>query len=279
MYHSTLLVSIALAVLSIIPVTAQIADNLPPLSDEQMSKIQIPMDHAGPIFTYDATGGFQRVAPPANPVEKLPRLSIYPDGKIVTGGQDQQIQSCEMQISSDELNRFLNFLINENRFYDIQESALKEQLKSSPPERFIADAPTSHFAVDLQDGRHIVEIYALTFAVQAHPANDDLVRLLKIEKRCQQLVAMAHLGNEKQQNELLKSVNDRLHVINPSLDPLSLDHVQWATRFRNGNYQVSFQRIYPASETQPTRTVTARFIQKGPDAEAEITITGAGDMK
>ena len=279
MYHSTRLVSIAIAMLAIVPVAAQIADPLPQLSDEQMSKIQIPMDHEGPIFTYDATGGFQRVAPPANPVEKLPRLSIYPDGKIVTGGQDQQIQSCEIQISTDELNHFLSFVVNESRFYEIQESQLKEQMKSSPQERHIADAPTSKFSVDLQDGQHSVEIYALTFAVQAHPANDDLVRLLKIEKRCQQLVAKAHLGNEKQQNELLKSVNNRLQAINPRLEPLTLDHVQWATRFRNGNYQVSFQRIYEAAETQPTRTVTARFIQKGLDAAAEITITGAGDIK
>ena len=269
MFNLTWIILTLVAVLFTTPTFAQ--DKA--LTEEQLASIQLPMDLDDPVFEYDSFGGMRMAVPKGFAV--TPALRIYGDGKVVAGSSSPALQSCSMVLSQDQLNQFLNFVVNEEQFYDITKEELENKMADTGRQVFIADAPTSKFSINLQRGSNSVEIYALTSAVRTFSEIEEIKKLLEISKKCRKLIAVCHLGNEQQTNELLAKVNEKLKENHPNLDAFEAKDVRFATLYTDGKFNASFRKLFEATNDSAACFVSARVKRLNAKADYEITISEA----
>lgn len=242
-----------------------------PLSDEQLASIQLPMDPEDPVFEFDSFGGY-RMATPAD-FEPTPSLQVFADGKIVTGGHNPTVKSYSRHLSEAELNQFLHFVVNRNGFYEIHTAELKDRMAGTGKELFIADSPTSRFTINLQRGANSVEIYALSFAARTFEEVEEVRKLLEIQRRCQQLIATCHLGDQQQTENLLGKINQQLKEEYPDVPEIQSADVRFATRFTDGKFQSSFRKSFEQGEETQIRVIDVRVFQPAPQAPMKIEIS------
>lgn len=243
------------------------------LTEEQLASIQLPMDPEDPVFEFDSFGGM-RMKIPAD-FEVTPALRIYSDGKVVAGSSSPSVKSCSTMLSSDQLNQFLHFVVNKKGFYDITKKELENKMADTGNEIFIADAPTSKFSINLQRGSNSVDIYALTSAVRTFSEVEEVQSLMEISKKCRNLIAQCHLGNEQQTNELLAKVNEKLKAKHPNLGVFTAEDVRFATRYTDGKFTASIHKTFDATKDFPACSVLARVKRSNAQAAYEITISDA----
>ena len=182
------------------------------LTPKQADAIQVPMEAQGPIFEYGSTGS---IVAPAVGRKSNAILQIFADGKIVVGG-GTGIPKVESRLTDQELTEFLNFIVNENRFYELNSTDIRERM-AKEKEMTILDANSSVFKLELQQGKHEVSVYALWNAVKSFPNFEEIQRLSAIEKRCTALTTKAHLGDRGE--EVLKTVNEKVAELGLRLAP------------------------------------------------------------
>ncbi len=176
------------------------------LTEEQSSNIQLPMDTDHLVFEFDTLGGFRVATPPS--FEPTPALRVYADGRVVTGSSSPTIVGGEGTITDTELKRFLNLVVNKERFYEMSSAGIKEKMTSAVVPMMM-DGATSKFTIDLPKGTHSVEIYALNLAAKHFAHVSEIQQLVAIEKQCRQLIARINLGDPELTKQLLRAVNQK----------------------------------------------------------------------
>ncbi len=247
------------------------------LTEEQLARIQMPMDPADPVLEYDASGGF-RMALPAGFVA-TPILRVYSDGKVVTGGASSGTKSCEAKLSEDQLNQLLHWIVNEKKFYEIDEDKIKNQLMESANPMLVADAATSQFKLNLQRGTHSASVYALRMMAPKVKEISEMQTLLALQERCQLLVAKTIIGDDEEQRVLLKAVNAEFAKLHPNHNRFLASDIMFATRYDDGRFRVSLRKTFEKSNQLPGRRFAVRVMQDSPDDELAVSISAPVKMR
>jgi hypothetical protein len=258
-------------------VNAQLTQASTKLTEEQLIKIQLPMDPTDPILEYDSTGGFRMALPQG--FVSTPILRVYADGKVVTGGSAPEAKSCETKLSESQLNQLLHWVVNEKKFYEIDEQEIKRQLLESGNAMMVADAATSQFKLNLQRGSHQVDVYALMMMAPRNKEVEEMQTLLDVQRRCQLLVAKTTIGDDEEMRVLLEAVNSEFAKSQPNLNKFLANDVTFATRYKDGRYRVSLRKTFEKSGELPSRRFTARVMQNSPDGELAVSISGAVPLR
>ncbi len=240
------------------------------LNKNQLDAIQIQMDTKGPIFLYDQSGGF-RIAPPTKPA---PDFQLFADGRVEIGGANYGMPKLKSKLSGTELTRFLNLIVNENRFYELNEQEIEKQMKAGKPKLQLRDAPTTRFEINLQQGKKEISVYALWNAFQNFPDVEELERLSNIEKACKLIITQTHLGDDGE--KVLKAVNDAVAKLDQKIDPFTMAEIQNATRLTTGRFQVRFTRNLPASngQTSEPKSMSAIYFRSDAKSEPQVNFYG-----
>lgn len=248
-----------------------IADEPLQLTAPQSKAIEFKKDQQEPLFTFNASGGFRIANQGAKP---LPNFQVFADGRIVTGGANPGTPNLNAQMTEAELTRFLNFVVNENQFFEIDPDALKQSMEAKRATVRIADAPTSTFKIQVNQGTKEVSIYALWFSVSNFPELDELNQLSKIEKRCKLIVSKIQLGDDA--DMVLKQINEAVEKLGLGIKPFVIDELENSARSANGRFQARFGRnLSPDQTTAPANpTFNAIYFQKDSKTAPEVKFYG-----
>ena len=236
---------------------------------QELAAIEFSVEGKEPIFEYSRAKS--QVAS-TNGKKFIPDLQIFPNGRVVLGGRNPSIKQFDSSISKVDLTQLLHLIVNQNRFYEIDMAETKKQMKSKKVKVTLADANTQAFAIKLPKGKKEIQVYALYNATSNFPDIENVQRLARIEKACNDVITKIHLGDDGP--AILALVNKACADHEQEIEPFKLEDLRLATRMIRGRFQVSFQRIYPAVGKTPERKLNAIYFRKDENSKPSVMFYG-----
>lgn len=186
--------------------------------DEAPAKYELPENGNAVIFAYDLQNGFtpprQNLAPVllirANGRVEMP--SLYGEGRDIKG-----------QLSETELQAFLRFLIEENKFVEFDARIVQgkiEQIRARKKVPQIADAPDTVISLQIPGHSHSVRQPAVGMPAEFKEVTA-LQQLLSIRRAVNRLMSETRVGGKSGIAKLLATVNEKLKIEHPDVAPLS----------------------------------------------------------
>ena len=228
---------------------------------------ELPTDDSVPVFTFDYSGGF-RMRPPEGFVRQ-PQLQIFPDGRVLRSPNMPDLPSAEITISEEKLNEFLDAVVNQHKFYEIDAQEIKDAIEKTGKPLMIADAPNLDVAINLGQGTHEVRLYAASFAATQHPDIEPLADLVAIEKLSRRLVAVANLGGYDRLDRAVEQVNLKLANEHPEIPAFNEDQLQFASKNIQGVTTATFSAKVVSEEK--SAVVRASYSIKN-DGKEEVRV-------
>ncbi len=227
---------------------------------------ELPTDNDTPVLTFDYSGGF-RMRPPEGFV-KLPQLQIFPNGRVLRSPNGPNMPSSEITLNEDQLNAFLEDVVNQHKFYEIEADAIRSAIEKSGKQVRIADAPSLDVSINLGQGTHEVSVYAVSFSARQFPDIEPLANLAAIEKTCRHLLAVTDLGGFENLEKSIEQVNEKLAKDHPEIPAMTVDNLQFASK-NQGVTTASFNST--VEENGKTTTIRGTYTIKA-DGSQEVQI-------
>ena len=194
------------------------------------------------------------------------------EARIVRIEADGTIRLRNGTTSADpeQIQELLRFIVEDQRFFDIDQQALKLAVHQANSRYGTAiavmDGNTTTVSVRLRDRVHAVEQYALEFSAQRYSAVPALQRLAAVERAIVRFVAIAHLGGESTALRMLRAANDELYARYPEVELLTMDDLATAGTRKDGALVAHFRR----SASATTVTVATVALPEGGEPVAKV---------
>lgn len=191
--------------------------NLSFAQDGQQGPYPLPADAKEAVFIYDEQNGF---LPPRQ--NKAPMVTIRADGTIEMPALYSQREGITGKLSPQELQQFLTFVIEKNRFFEIDEAKLRADMKRADLRRDVvqvSDAPDNIFEIRLADRKHFVSQY--TGMAPLYKQVEALQQLFAIQRRVYRLKSETNVGGKKGIAALVKQANAALKDQYPDIKPFT----------------------------------------------------------
>jgi len=203
--------------------------------------IELPDDPEAVIITYDTVGGY-RVLTPAG-FEPTPLLRLLANGKVLVGRNNPNSPKLEYQLTKEEFDDLLEDVVNKKRVFDITTEGLKKQIDETGKSFRLVDAPTHRFSINLASEQHEVECYGLTSIYKTYKEVEDLQALAAMHKTFMFYRSRAALGTQAEVDELVKEIARKYKKRFSTGDPLTLEHLTYASVDKDGNMDAQFTRV------------------------------------
>lgn len=222
----------------------------------QAQTYALPEDPSEPVIVLDYQGGRLKR------IDDAPALSILADGRVQIPQLYAHTRAYEGRISSDELQDLLRFILDENRFFDREPEALRTD--GAGARRHPLPLHLASTVLRVQADQQVNEVRYRSDLSPARAAVDrkgsaaqEVFRLLAIEHRLEQIMAMVKLGGPSEVARWLESANDELGVEYPDAERLVADDLEGGTRRADGSVHVRFVRRDDVATTSVTIDLTA----------------------
>jgi hypothetical protein len=176
--------------------------------------------------------------------KKEPHLVLMPDGTVFLGPSAGHSQPDNFNITQTEVHELLKFIIDDNRFFDLDPLEIKNRVmsaaKSSGRMFNVADAPVTVIRVQADGKDHTVVYYALGFVAQRFPDIQNLQQLMAVQKRLQHLASLLQAGGVNALNEYLKTANMLVKQKWPQGPSLEIADLEYASRLKTGEKKLRF---------------------------------------
>lgn len=229
---------------------------------QESQSIELPVNQKTPVFTFNQAGGFRRS--PKMTVD----FELYADGTIKAQNGDKPLQ---FKLNKDQLQSFLQFVVNENRAYDFTTKGLEEEMKKLGKLAIeqIADASSAEVKLDLPKGKHEFSVYALFFARKDFEERVAGVKSLgAIEFLCGQLVAKRVLGDKSQL--VIDTINAEIKKQGLKIKPVSIKELRRASESDNGRLQASFERSQPNPENTRSPKISISYFHDAKNGKQPV---------
>jgi hypothetical protein len=192
-------------------------------------RIELPRDPKAVVISLDYRGGY--TAPRRN---KAPYLSILADGTVSRPDPFGLNKDQQSKITQAELQELLRYVVETQRFFQVDPKVLRKKLHAAEGGVSIVDASATVLKVSIRGKSLEVEQYALRFVARTHPQIDELKRLGAIEQRLGNLRAIVGAGGKKKAAEIVALANQHLKKRYPKAKPLTLGDLADAGERRDG---------------------------------------------
>ena len=237
---------------------------IPAVAQEEFD---LPTDKNTAVFTFDYSGGF-RMRPPEGFVKK-PQLQIFPDGRVLRSPNGPNLPSAEIKLTQEQLQAFLDSVVTEYSFYDVDPEGIQAAIKKTGQQIMIADAPNVDVSILLGQGRHEVSVYAVSHAARQFPDIKPLANLAAIEKLCRRMISVADLGGFEQLDAAIAKVNEKLAADHPKIPRMTVEQLQFASKTNDKSVSASFSST--ADIDGNSSAVRANYVRKA-DGSEEVTV-------
>jgi len=183
---------------------------------------ELPAEKDTPVFTMKfSSAGLEM--PRKNPLPadwvKKPYLQIFADGRVLNSPNAPEHPAYEIQLNEEELNAFLNKVVNEHKFYEIDLKKIEKQKAEVAKGRggvgivpIMADAPTITFSMELGRGNHTYQISSAKSSARHFPDIEGLQNAVAIEDAARRMVHVAIGGGFENIERALEKVNEGLET-------------------------------------------------------------------
>ena len=228
-------------------------------------KIELPESETTAVFTMEFSGGLLR--PGAEASARRPFLQVFADGRVVTPKVFGDGEVNEFQLNPEQLQDFLNQVVNENQFYELDTDKIKEQIAAAGPIAIIADAPTLELSMELPRGTHAVNAYTPKSTSKQLPKVESVKQIADIEDLGRQLSLVANAGGYEKLERALTKVNEQLKE--KGLDLMTVNEL-YTCREKDGILTINFNRKYYNEDGRWRDWVNAKFTVDGDEENVEI---------
>lgn len=159
-------------------------------------EFDLPTDKNAPILTMEFSGGFRMPEPDG--FVKKPHLQILANGRVVHSPNSPDYEATEYQMTEEELNEFLESVVNEHSVYEIDGDEIREEFMGAGHRMMMADAPTTRLGIYLGRGEHTISLLALSSITRQMPDHEAAANLSKIVEKCRYLVKLADIGGHEE---------------------------------------------------------------------------------
>lgn len=231
--------------------------------EEKAKKVfKLPRNKKATVVSLDFQGGF---TPPR--LKNTPTMSILADGTVQIPANYRGQTARKGEISADDLQGLLQFLVDECKLLEFNEKAIKAKIaKQGGPRAIIADGATTVIRVTV-NGK--------TTEARWYPSpGADLKELRQFQAarmRLMQVRSVVELGGKKEALQWLDLANKELKAKHPKVKELKFEHLQSGGVRANGSVYVSITRV--EGEDPKNRIVTSVFINKLADKPPKVTVT------
>lgn len=163
---------------------------------ESPASIELPTDPDIAIIVFDSVGGY---TPPRK--SKEPELVIYANGRAVITDPFGKHPQVSRQLTPENLNAFLEFVVNEHHYYDLTTEglgALIEQMKAQGAVPEITDMPTAIIRIGIRNMTYEVRCPSPDYFATQFPEIDPFRDYGAIYKRLTTFVTASREWSEKQ---------------------------------------------------------------------------------
>ena len=206
--------------------------------NQHIPSCEIPGNDA--IIVYDSLGGMT----PRTSNE--PRLTVQANRNVILGNPYGLSLRIEKQVSHMQVQQLLDFIVEENHFFDIDVTAIQRQIREEQNKtgRLFAIADAGESIIRVCSGKHQKEVkfYALSHAARQFPEISALQRLYAIEQEIKRMATWVRIGGDEGAQSVLALVNGYLSRKHPDIEPLTLENLSGAVTDPGGNLTVYFSR-------------------------------------
>lgn len=238
-------------------------------AEEEQTVYRLPMEPKSIVISYDEQNGF--TLPRQN---EAPLLAILADGTVQMPDAFGTSRDVTGEISKDELQNLLRFVIEENKFFDYDPEKVKAKMEEAQKQREIpqiADAPDSVFEIRIADKKHSVRHYALGMAGE-YKEIKELQQLHAIQQRLNKLMSETRVGGKAGIEKLLKFANAELNKQHPDTKPLTAENFAGSHIAQDGKTSATFSRTGKNDEGKPDGTYVVAILQIPEAGDPQVTI-------
>ncbi|MDA7905076.1 hypothetical protein N9A80_01895 [Rhodopirellula sp.] len=219
--------------------------------DAKQIDYKLPDDGNEVIFLYDEQNGF---TPPRK--SQRPVFLLRADGSIEMPSLYGKGHDIKAKISAVEIQKFLHFVIAENRFVQFDASTVQGQIEERRKKRQIpqvADLPDSVFELNIPGHSHIVRQEAVGMPSEYREVTA-LQQLLTIQRRVNKLMSETRAGGKEGIKKLLGPVNQKLKAEYPDVAPLAVADFSGAYVRQDGMISATISRPGRKADGKPNGT-------------------------
>ncbi|MEZ6095042.1 MAG: hypothetical protein R3C03_12570 [Pirellulaceae bacterium] len=210
----------------------------PLLAQEHIPRPEnLPEDVSIPVMILDFSGGFRAIP---DGFEPTPFVSIFADGRVVTGINSPELKSHEVQLPESEFYKLFN-RFSESGILEMDSEAIQQKIEASGKKIMIMDAPTSNLTFQTKDDTNTVSVYALSFSgTQLGDVVPEVKKILDLERQLRRVQAIALLGGSDELSRVLDKSNEYVRGVDEKIPPFKSEHLYSGFESRQGNVTVSF---------------------------------------
>ena len=164
--------------------------------DAEPIPIEIPSDPNARIIMLDFAGGYT-----PKRTSNEPELVIYADGRAVITDPFGKLPKVTNRLSADNVKAFLEFLVNEHRFYDLSTQGLAdliEQKKAEGGVPEITDMSTAIIRIGIQNKTYEVRCLSPDYFASQFPEVEPFQDYAAIHKRLTTFITATRAWADKQ---------------------------------------------------------------------------------
>lgn len=222
------------------------------------------------IFVFDLKNGF---TPPRQ--NNSPKLLIRANGQIEMPSLYGEGRDIEGKLNETELQEFLRFVIEENKFVEFDVNTVQGQIeeireKKQVPQ--IADVPDT--IVELKIPGHANSVRQPDVGMPSEFKQvEDLQRLLAIRKRVNHLMSETRVGGKQGIIKLLVPINKKLRHEYPDVAPLVAQDFSSSYMRQDGSITATVSRTGRDRKGKPNGTYVTGTARLSPGSDTpEITL-------
>ena len=219
-----------------------------------------------PVFVFDITSG--KPVPPGPGYRPTPLLTIYPDGRVVAGGKHHTVKVCEKIISEEELKKFLQFAIEECRFFDWSSASIQNEIAAKGVTPLFADGGKSCITINLDNHQHKIGVYCLGYIARKMQGSPSVGGIDALVKKARYMIARTKIRPEEQ-GEALTAVNAALAKKDATAPEFTEEDLTTSEKFENGRIKASFTKQYKLDGKN--KKIGARF-ELSPEGQPKASI-------
>ncbi|HBV63169.1 MAG TPA: hypothetical protein DEF45_09135 [Rhodopirellula sp.] len=245
-------IAVALAA-SLLTCTTSVLSSTVPLfaQDNKTTGYPLPENGNEVIFAYDLKNGF---TPPRQ--NSAPALLIRANGNIEMPSLYGEGRDIKGKLDAHELQAFLTFVIDENKFLEFDASTVQGQIEEIREKRQvpqIADAPDTIIELTLPGHSHRVRQPAVGMPSEFMQVAS-LQQLLAIRKGVNRLMSETRVGGKEGIKRLLGTINQKLSGAYPDVAPLKASDFSGSYLKQDGSISASFSRPGQGTDGKPNGT-------------------------
>ena len=206
-----------------------------------------------------------------------PMIEIYADGRVECGRLSIGANRATSNLSPDQLQDLMNFVVNDQKFFEIDEAVVADKIKNDPRVRNSSERALPQFTltVTTKDQQKQVTIEGLRVFSKILSEFGMLQNAAEIERRLNNLFITINVGGREAMISILDQVNKQFERNIEKVGAFTINDATFLVVRNDGSMKVTFGR----SKTSEEGGYVYRYIATYSKSEkgSKVTLYGFGD--